>query len=66
MVEALVPLGVGVGLDGLGALVEHVDMRRANPRRVQAKPSQETEAIQHLRPGGELRHGLVIGLLIQI
>ena len=52
--------------DGIRALVEQVDMRRARARRVQAKSAEKTEAIQNLRAFGKLRHGLIIHLLIKI
>ena len=52
--------------DGIGALVEQVDMRRARARRVQTEPAEKTEAIQNLRALCELRHGLIIHLLVEI
>ena len=52
--------------DGIRALVEQMDMRRARARRVQAKPAEKTEAVQNLRVPCELRHGLIIHLLVEI
>ena len=60
-------LGIAArGYNGVGTLVEHMDVGSAGARSVQAKAAQETEAIQHLRVFGEFGDPLVIELLIEV
>ncbi len=52
--------------DGVGALVEQMDVRRAGASGVQAEPAQKTEAIEHLGAAAGLGDGFVINLLVEI
>ncbi len=62
-------VGGGVAFGGfnrVGTLVEQMNMRRPCPCRVQTEPAQKAEAVKHLSAFRELRHGLIIHLLVQI
>ena len=52
--------------DGIGALVEHVRVRRAGPGRVQAEPAEKAEAVQHLSAPRQVGHALVVHLLVEV
>jgi len=68
---ALVGEAVGFGVafgggDGIGALIEQMDVGCAGAGGVQAEAAEEAEAIEHLGTFREVRHGFVVGLLIQV
>ena len=54
------------GGDGIGALVEEMDVRGAGAGGVEAEAAEEAEAVEDLAASGEAGDGFVIGLLVEV